>query len=177
MSGSTIYRHLPVDAIAHKASNNAMKRILAALLLVTLAAPAWAGWDEGVAAYDRGDYATALREFRVLAEQGDADAQFSLGDMYYSGYGVPQDNTEAVRWYRKAADQGDISGQDSLAIMYYAGWGVPQNYVQAHMWWNLAAALGHKYAAKKRAIVAAKMTAAQIAEAQRLAQDWKPKTQ
>jgi len=56
-----------------------MKRVTAfAVLLVVLAAPAWAGWDEGVAAYDRGDYATAFREWKPLAEQGDADAQFIL---------------------------------------------------------------------------------------------------
>ncbi len=52
-----------------------MKRVTAfAVLLVVLASPAWAGWDEGIAAYERGDYATVLREFRVLAEQGYAGA-------------------------------------------------------------------------------------------------------
>ncbi len=77
-----------------------MKRVTAfAVLLVVLAAPAWAGWDEGVAAYYRGDYATALREFRVLAEQGDAKAQFSLGVMYRNGQGVTQD-------YAAATDHG-----------------------------------------------------------------------
>ncbi len=59
-----------------------MKRVTAfAVLLVVLATPAWAGWDEGIVAYHRGDYATALREFRVLAAQGDADAQHNLGVM------------------------------------------------------------------------------------------------
>jgi len=73
-----------------------MKRVTAfAVLLVVLAAPAWADWDEGVAAYKRGDYATALREFRVLAEQGDAEAQFNLGLMYDKGQGVPQDYVQA----------------------------------------------------------------------------------
>ncbi len=57
-----------------------MKKVTAfAVLLVVLAAPAWAGWDEGVAAYERGDYATALREWRPFAEQGNASAQFNLG--------------------------------------------------------------------------------------------------
>ncbi|MCH8098520.1 MAG: sel1 repeat family protein [Proteobacteria bacterium] len=69
-----------------------------------LTAPAWAGVDEGVVAYNRGDYATALREWRPLAEQGDAEAQFNLGLMYYKGRGVPQDYAEAVKWYRLAAE-------------------------------------------------------------------------
>ncbi len=74
-----------------------MKRIaLAAVLLVMLVGPARAGFDEGVAAYGRGDYATALKEFRPLAEQGDADGQFNLGLMYELGRGVTQDYAEAV---------------------------------------------------------------------------------
>ncbi len=63
-----------------------------------LTAPAWAGFDEGVAAYNRGDYATTLREWRPLAEQGNAKAQFFLGIMYDKGKGVPQDYAEAVGW-------------------------------------------------------------------------------
>jgi uncharacterized protein len=59
--------------------------------------------------------------------------------------------------------------------MYGAGLGVPQDYALAHMWVNLAAAGGHKDAVKNRDIVAAKMTPAQIAEAQKLAREWKPK--
>ena len=75
--------------------------ILAALcagFILGPTAPARAGLDEGVAAYDRGDYATALREWRPLAEQGNAKAQYNLGAMYYSGLGVPQDYAEAVKW-------------------------------------------------------------------------------
>ncbi len=71
-----------------------------------LTAPAWAGFDEGMAAAKRGDYATALREWRPLAKQGNAKAQHNLGVMYEIGEGVPQDFAEAVKWYRKAADQG-----------------------------------------------------------------------
>ncbi len=62
-----------------------------------LTAPAWAGWDEGVAAAKRGDYATALRELRPLAEQGHAVAQYNLGVMYNKGRGVPQDYAKAVK--------------------------------------------------------------------------------
>ncbi len=64
-----------------------------------LTAPAWAGWDEATAAYQRGDYATAVREWRPLAEQGNASAQYNLGLMYDKGQGVPQDYAEIIRFY------------------------------------------------------------------------------
>ncbi|MEE8535420.1 MAG: sel1 repeat family protein, partial [Kiloniellales bacterium] len=66
-----------------------MKRIaLAVVLVVSLATPAWAGYEEGLAAYGRGDFPAALREFEDLALQGDAAAQFYLGIMYDRGGGV-----------------------------------------------------------------------------------------
>jgi len=74
------------------------------ILCASLALPAQAGFDEGLAAYKRGDYATALKEWRPLAEAGDATAQFILGGMYAKGQGVPQDYGEAAKWYRKAAE-------------------------------------------------------------------------
>ena len=74
--------------------------------LLGLAAPAWAGYQEGIDAYERGDYGTALKEFRPLAEQGHAWAQYNLGVLYDQGHDVPQDSQEALRWYRRAADQG-----------------------------------------------------------------------
>ncbi len=120
-----------------------MKRVISAVVvLIGLASPAWAGFDEGVAAYERGDHATALREWRPLAEQGDAKAQIYLGFMYAEGEGVPQDNAEAVRWYRKAAEQGDADAQFILGIMYNKGQGVPQDYVQAVKWFRKAAEQG-----------------------------------
>ncbi len=145
-----------------------------------LTAPAWAGSDEGMAAYNRGDYATALREWRPLAKQGNAKAQFNLGLMYSKGRGVPQDYTEAARWYRRAAEQGVAQAQYTLGFMYSKGRAVPQDYAQAHMWYSLAVS---RYPPSKdrdkavfnRNIITAKMTPAQIAEAQKLAREWKPK--
>ena len=105
-----------------------MKHIISAVVvLIRLAAPAWAGFDEGTAAYNRGDYATALREWRPLAEQGDANAQYNLGLMTYHGRGVPQDDAQAVRWYRKAAEQGDARAQFNLGSMFAYGRGVPRD--------------------------------------------------
>ncbi len=158
-----------------------MKRlVLTIAILIGLAAPAWAGFAEGVAAYKRGDYETALRELRPLANQGNAEAQFNLGVMYDKGEGVPQDDTEAVKWYRKAAEQGYAEAQYSLGLMYVKGWGVPQGHVRTHMWFNLAASRlppgeDRDTSAKLRDNLAVKMTPAQIAEAQRLAREWKPK--
>ena len=131
-------------------------------------------FDQGVAAFNRGDYSTAYRLFRPLAEQGYASAQYNLGVMYANGQGVPQDYAAAVSWYRKAAEQGNALGQFMLGMMYDLGQGVPQDNVSAHKWFNLAAASGNAEAVKNRDIIAAKMTPAQIAEAQRLASAWKP---
>ncbi len=103
---------------------------------------AWAGLDEGYAAYVRGDYATALPEFEPLAEQGDAAAQYNLGVMYASGEGVLQDYAKAVEWYRKAAEQGDVTAQYNLGIIYDTGQGVPQDYAKAALWYRKAAEQG-----------------------------------
>jgi len=85
-----------------------MKRITAAALMILFALPAWADFQDGVDAADRGDFETALREWQPLADQGDADAQFNLGVMYDSGDGIPQDYAEAAKWHRLAAEQGNF---------------------------------------------------------------------
>ncbi len=146
-----------------------------------LTAPAWAGVDEAVAAYERGDYATALREWRPLAEQGVASAQHNLGILYDRGLGTPQDYAEAVKWYRKAAEQGYALGQDNLGLMYAGGKGVARDYVEAVKWFNIATSRlpqGQEAAeiAELHDLLAKDMTPAQIAEAARLAREWKPKT-
>ena len=131
-------------------------------------------FQEGVDAYKRGDYDTALKEFLPLAEQGVAVAQFTLGGMYDKGHGVPQDYQEAFRWYRLAAEQGNEAAQGKLGTMYYLGQGLPKDNVLAHMWVNLAAAQGLESASEMRDHFEKGMTPDQIAEAQRLAKAWKP---
>ncbi len=81
--------------------------------------------EEAVAAYDRGDYATAYRGFQSAAGQGHSGAQHILGVMYNNGKGVPRDHAEAVRWYRRAAGQGNARAQNNLGLMYYNGWSGP----------------------------------------------------
>ncbi len=160
-----------------------MKRFLLALVLAcALSAPAWAGFDEGAAAYDRGDYETALREWRPLAEQGDASAQGNLGLMYGKGQGVAQDYGEALKWYRRAAEQGIAAAQNNLGVMYKYGEGVVQDYVQAYMWFSLAASRMppgdyRDEIVMSRDKVEKRMTPAQVAEAQKLAREWRPKAQ
>ncbi len=129
---------------------------------------------------DTSEISDAIAELMKRAEQGDASAQDNLGSMYYNGRGVSQDYKEALRWYRAAAEQGDASAQYGLGFMYYNGQGVPQDYIQAHMWYNLAASDltgdDREVAVKNRDSLAENMTSEQIAEAQRLAREWKPKT-
>jgi TPR repeat protein len=99
--------------------------------------------------------------------------------MYDTGQGVPQDYQEAERWYRLAAEQGHAKAQYNLGVMYTNGKGVPQDYVQAHTWINLAASRATTGEAKYRLArdsLAERMTASQVAEAQRLAREWQPKT-
>ncbi|MGD0400442.1 MAG: retroviral-like aspartic protease family protein [Syntrophobacteraceae bacterium] len=102
-----------------------------------------AGWDEAIAAYNRGDYAKAYKELKELAEQGHANAQYELGYMYVMGQGVRQDYDEAVKWFRKAAEQGNAWGQGALGMMYHYGHGVPQDYAEAEKWLRRAAEQGH----------------------------------
>jgi hypothetical protein len=158
--------------------------LMASLMLVLRAEAAVAGpYEDGVAAANRGDYATAYRLWRPLADEGnDPDAQNQIGVMYDSGQGVSQNYAEAMKWYRLAADQGNPNAQNNLGHMYRNGEGAPQDYVQAHMWFNLAASRipasekkERDNAIEARDFTASKMTPAQIAEAQRLAREWKPK--
>ncbi len=146
-----------------------------ALVVVLTAVPACTNSKTGVDAYEKGDYAAALKEWRPLAEQGEARAQTNLGVMYRLGEGVPQDNTEAVRWYRRAAEQGHTKAQFKLGAMYFMGRGVPQDDVLAHMWLNLSAAPGNELAGTVRDKLAQRMPPAQLAKAERLAREWTPK--
>jgi TPR repeat protein len=145
------------------------------ILLSSFAAHVVAGPLEGAdAAWERRDFATALPLLRPLADQGNADAQMKLGFMYVTGEGIPQNYVEAVKWFHLAADQGQANAQCFLGLIYFEGHGVPQDYVSAYMWLSLAAAGGIEDAAEYRHALTAKMTPTQVAEAQRLAREWKP---
>ena len=115
----------------------------------------------------------AEKWFRKAADQGDAFAQHNLGVMYAHGWGLPQDLVEAVKWYQRAADLGLNDAQYDLGVMFAKGHGAPQDYVRACMWLNLSVAQGHKNALRERARIARFMTPAQVAEADKLAREWK----
>ena len=105
--------------------------------------PAKVDFNPGVAAYKQGDYATAVRQWRPLAEQGYGDAQYNLGNLYRDGRGVPQDYAEAVKWYSKAAEQGNAEAQYNLGLMYRKGRGVPWDDAEALQWYRKAAEQGY----------------------------------
>ena len=118
--------------------------LIAAMLLVSTGTLPVAAqtFDDVVAAYHRGDYATALHGFRIHAEQGNARAQFNLGFMYYHSQGVRSGWTEAARWYHLAAEQGEVCAQLELGLMYELGAGVRQEGSKAVRWYRLAAEAG-----------------------------------
>jgi uncharacterized protein len=143
--------------------------VVTALASVGLAkADAADGWK----AFHAGDYAKAIKEFMPRVEQGDAAAQYWVGIVYYDERSDLQDYDEAEKWFRKAAEQGVVDAQRYLGEMYIKGRGVPQDFVLAHMWSNLAGMNGVKLGADNMAEVEKLMTAAQIADAQKLAQEW-----
>lgn len=113
--------------------------IFAGLLVTAVIGNAQAGLAEGVAAINKGDFQVALVELQPLAEQGNADAQFNLGLMYFNGTGVSQDDQQALKWFRLAADQGDAFAQFALGNMYFMGRGVSRNFVVSYALGNLSA--------------------------------------
>ena len=145
-----------------------MKKIIILLLLVP--SLSWgADFQKGLTAASQGDYATALKEWTPLAEQGVAAAQFNLGIMYDIGDGVVQNYKTAVKWYTLAAEQEFALAQYNLGAMYDNGWGVIQDNIYAHMWYNIAASSGDSEAAENRTKIEKKMTPADISKAQELA--------
>jgi TPR repeat protein len=116
--------------------------LVLALIGVAVAGPL----EDGIAAYQKGNYAAAMSYWRPLADQGNARAQFNLGLLYGHGQGVPQDYAQAIAWYRKAADQGNADAQFNLGAAYDNGQGVAQDYAQAIAWYRKAADQGDAFA-------------------------------
>ena len=113
--------------------------------------------------------ASEFDEMKALADKGLAWAQFSLGVMYDTGEGVPENDAEAVKWYRKAADQGYAGAQLNLGFSYANGEGVPENNIRAYVWWSMAKTQGNTKAAGNLDILKPQMTPQQIADGQALA--------
>ena len=128
-------------------------------------------FKEGLDAYKNEDYDKALEILSPLAEEGNAQAQNTLGLMYGEGEGVNQDYKEAVKFCRLAAEQGDAYGQLNLGFMYANGYGVIEDYVYALMWWYIAASNGNENAKEYIEELEEMMTSSQIKEAQRLSKE------
>ena len=98
------------------------------------------------ASAQQSQFASSLQESKPSAEQGNAESQFKLGNIYEKGRGVPKDSATAVKWYRKAALQGYAKSQYTLGKMYEYGLGVPKDYATAFSWIKKAAEAGHNKA-------------------------------
>jgi TPR repeat protein len=143
-------------------------------VLVLLGMPvALADFDGGCAAFERGDFQAARKEWEPLAKAGHAPSQFRLGCLYTFGQGVPEDHALALRLFRLAAQQGDADAQNNLGGMYAEGLGVAADPVEAYMWFELAASTGHEMAISNRAYLAKGMSAAEIATAEARARSWR----
>ena len=142
--------------------------VLAAILGLGLAPTAAADFEQGAAALEIGDYATAYREFRPLAERGHQDAQFALGEMYRNGAGVPQDDAQAFAWFRRAAEGGHTESQTVVGLFHAYGVGTERDAFQAYFWFSLAAIRANPVAETNRDKMARLLSAAERAEADRL---------
>ncbi|HUM04686.1 MAG TPA: GAF domain-containing protein [Terriglobales bacterium] len=109
---------------------------------------------------------------RMLAEQGDADAQWSLGVRYHTGDGFVQDDAQAVQWFLRAAEQGHVSAQATLGAYYWAGRGVQQDLSKAYFWSALALARGDDDSKSRLEGLSSQMTRAQVAAARQDAEEW-----
>ena len=131
------------------------------------------------------DLVAAVKWLRLAVKGDDQFGERTLAGLYEKGRGVPADLGEAARLYRLAADQGDSDSQSSLGFLYFNGDGVIKDYVQAYLWFNLCAAHSSSrsitsasyYCRKDRELLEGMMTPDQIAEAQSLTRNWKPRKQ
>jgi hypothetical protein len=169
---------------------NVLWKTFSSLLLVAAigGTPVWAQSLEvrmrtAAGAYERKDFALAISVWKPLAAEGNAEAQTLLGAMYWQGEGVPRDHAEAARLYLAAAKQGYARAQNDIGFMYGFGEGIPpHDDVQAYKWISLAV---ERYTVKNQerrdqaikdlATLKARMSAAQLAEAEAAIKAWKPK--
>jgi uncharacterized protein len=143
---------LPVSNVA--SAVHPIKRIRALVFAAILGLPAVASAQtedaavlkRGLDAIATGDYAVALAIFKPMADQGNAFAQFTIGQLAESGSGMPKNPREAARWYKLAADAGQTDAMTNLGFMYEQGRGVPQDYVEAVRLYKVAAEAGNPVA-------------------------------
>ena len=178
-------------------ANVPMKSSLTAICLTLVlslgtVSTAWsADFQKGLDAYESGDYATALREWKPLAERGNADAANHIGQIYRNGKGVLRDHKTAVKWYRLAAEEGHAFGAINLAFAYFSAKGVEENWVSGYVWALIALdsatkvveskknvsllrkyhAIIDKFVPRVKKDIKKKLTSAQITESEKLARE------
>jgi TPR repeat protein len=145
-----------------------------AAALFVVVAPLSADFAAGLAAYNKGDYAGALKEWQPLADGGSPDAQYNVALLYLDGKGVARNYEEAVKWFERGANQGHVKAQHNLGAMYAVGEGVKRDYVQAYKWMSVCAAKGDGGCASQRDQLEKKLKGSKLVEAQRQASEWKP---
>lgn len=156
---------IPVAAVCR------MSRPLIVLLIATFPALGLAqSFERGANAFATGDYVTAQNEWASLAEEGNVEAQASLGEMYLSGIGVPQDSAKAIKLLRSAAIQGHPVAQFNLGVMYGAGDGVAQDLDEAEKWYRLSALQGNSNAQNNLGVLYSKGSG--VPQNLGLAADW-----
>ncbi len=123
-------------------------------------------------AIDHDAQANSLGSLRILADRGDADAQWQMGVRYHNGEGVPRDDAQAMQWFLRAAEQGHVIAQATLGAYYWAGRGVPQDLSKAYLWSYIALAQGDENSKSRLEGLASQMTRAQVSAAGQQAEAW-----
>lgn len=114
----------------------------AGLLVLALSGPLYADFNTGLAAYEKGDFETAIEQWTPLAEKGDMAAQYNLGVIYQNARGVRRDNKRGFYWFRQAAEKGHEKAMLNVAFAYFTGAGVGQNQQEAFIWMRKTADKG-----------------------------------
>jgi uncharacterized protein len=163
-----------ITSVAPALWDNEVVKRLAGIAVIFMCAVCAADFEAGLAAYEKGDYATAFKEWKELADEGHPAAQFNLALLYHDGRGVPQDFRNAFKWFERSANQGYSRAQLNLGAFYGVGKGVKRDYQQAYKWLSLCAATGNGSCGAQRDLVAKKLSGSKLGQAQQMARDWKP---
>ncbi len=131
-----------------------------------------AEYRNAVNAGQAGDYKTALRILRSLSKRGHADAQFNLGNAYYLGKGTEKNDKKAEKYFLAAAVQGHVAAQRDLGVLFTNRTDIPPNNVIAYMWFGIAERNGDKIAINPKSLVSAMMMSEEIAEAEKMIEEW-----
>jgi TPR repeat protein len=141
-----------------------MRRALTILaLLVAASGTAQAGqFEDGLSAFNAGDYVTAYADWWPLAQRGDAKSQASLGFLYYSGKGVRRDDQQSLLWFGRAAEAGQPTAQFFLGLQYFYGRGVERDLARAYSWCDIALTNGFSESLACRDTVALEMSPEEV---------------